>query len=876
MSTALGFSASIVISAGLLRYAVAYCFIVAPTPDVRLDWWAEIFNSFFNAIRTFKMGEEYEKNMLELASAVGLLLPAEHWALEPLRNVLVAYASLLNLLGPIVGGAMIIEALAGVFPRFKLAWSYLQIRRTKYFFSELNDASVALAKSIRITKKKEHPVLIFANAHANKKTKEHELLLEAKQYGAICLGDDLLHIAKPGFGQREYYLMDENEFSNLQTLTELTDEHHIKALKDACVYLFVQSEAYVQIEMQIKDRLENDRYQKLLKGGNPPTIIPVNGYRNLVQNLLMDVPLYEPLVHKADPTKLQVTILGNGAIGTEAFLSIYWFGQMMISRDETMQPCDLTVNVVSMDSEETFWSKIDYINPEIKATVQVLSDTTANGAGDLLCYNSKGEKNKPYCSVRYVQADVQIGNLWSREKEEELLDSDYIIVALGADANNIAVAERLCRVVGKKHFEAVAAKGDYQKTVIAYAVYDTGLAKTLNEHKRHQLCGRGVTDVYMHPFGSLEQVYSCDNVHMSKSSLLAEETGNTYFKTQHQEEHIEDNEKRSRDGQNSNYNYWASLARASHMKYKVFSLGWIRESVFDYTSDSLKVSVNKRGQYERLPEEHKGKYREIPADVYHRERIQQVCKTYKQIAISNGTPRTSEQKTLKNELEQKKHCLAWLEHRRWNAFTRVMGYRYTDAETILTVKNSQKDMQLKLHACLVEARCPECGPDDRFLVGEFKENGKVNTDTAFQQYPGAQLDALDQVSYARREHDSKKTSADYKAYDYYRYEFDDYLSAEELAEWIHTEPETILRNCRKGKYKGAVYFENGLQWHIPVESAQEQIEKSHHKLNPKDAAEKEWIDRCKAGLCPAGRELFDQWYVPKEKLQTGKEPVGKA
>ena len=689
MSTAMVFSAAIVFAVGLLRYAVSYCFIVVPTPDVRLDWWTEILNSFFSAIRTFKMGEEYEKHMLELATAAEYMLPAEHWALDSFRNMLVAYASLLNLLGPIVGGAMVIEALAGLFPRFKLAWSYLHIGRTKYFFSELNTASIALAKSIRMTKKKEKPVLIFTNVHTDKKGKDSELLLEAKQYGAICIADDLLHITKPRFGKREYYLMDENAFSNLQTLTEMVEYRHLKALKDAHVYLFVEDDTYVQVEKQIKHKLESEESQKLLKGGNMPTIIPVNGYRNLIQNLMMDVPLYEPLVHKADPTSLQVTILG-----TEAFLSVYWFGQLLVSREadgkKTMTPCDLTVNVVSKDTEEAFWSKIDYINPEIKATVQVPGSDSE--PGELLCYNRHGAKNKPYCKLRYVQADVQRGDIWSHEQEGGLLDSDYVIVALGADADNISVAERFCRAVGKKHFETVAENGVYQNTVIAYAVYDSGLAKTLNEHKRYQLCGKGVTDIYMHAFGSLEQVYSCDNVHMSTSSLLAEETGNAYFKAHHKECHIEDNQKRSRGGENSNYNYWASLARAAHMKYKVFSLGWIRESAFDHYADTLKVSAQPDGQYQILPPDFKGACDRISADLYHRERIQVVCKTYKQMAISNGQPRTEHQKSLKAELELKKHCLAWLEHRRWNAFTRVMGYRHTDVERILTVKKSQKDI----------------------------------------------------------------------------------------------------------------------------------------------------------------------------------------
>lgn len=866
MSTALAFSGALILVIGLLLYAVRYCFVADPKTNAPLNWWEEIVNCFFAAIRTFKMGEEYEKRLAEILSAATVLFPEGHWAMIPVRDVLVAYMTVLNLLTPFVGGAVIVEVLAGAFPRFKLLWSCLLFKRTKYYFNELNAATVAMAKSIRMTKKLEKPVLIFANTNAQK-AKDNELLLEAKQYGGICISDDLRHIMKPRWGRREYYLMDDNEFRNLQTLTELTEIRHIKSLKNAYIYLFVQSDAYVQIEKRIYSRLEKEESQKLLKGKNP-TIIPVNGCRNLVQNLLMDVPLYEPLVHKADPSKLQVTILGNGAIGTEAFLSVYWFGQMMVSDALTMTPCDLTVNVVAKDTPDAFWSKIDYINPEIRNTVRVVTDMAVEEPGDRLCYNNKGEKNQPYCTVRYVQADVQMGNLWSKSKEGRLLDSDYIIVALGTDADNIAVAEQLCRAVGKKHFKTVANEQEYQNTVIAYAVYDSEMAKTLNECKRYQLCGKGVTDVYMHAFGSLEQVYSCDNVHMSKSSLLAEETGNAYFKVYQKEIHIQDNKARSRGGENSNYNYWASLARASHMKYKVFSLGWIRESVFDHYGDVLKAEHQPDGQYRILPANYDKECEQILADAYHREQIHKICKLYKQMAITNGTPPTAELEVLKQEMEWKKHCLAWLEHRRWNAFTRIMGYRYVDAKRILTVKRSQKDMQLKMHACLVEARRPECSSQDTYLHGVFKDNGKVDTDAAFVQFPNVEQDLLDEVSRIRREKDPTKTSIDYKTYDYYRYEFDDYLNVEELAGWIFEDAESVEENCRKGNYKGAVYFENGSQWHVPVKAVQEQIGNFYHELNPDKPEEKDVIDQCKTGQYPQGRELFDAWYVPKDAWQS--------
>ena len=57
----------------------------------------------------------------------------------------------------------------------------------------------------------------------------------------------------------------------------------------------------------------------------------------------------------------------------------------------------------------------------------------------------------------------------------------------------------------------------------------------------------------------------------------------------------------------------------------------------------------------------------------------------------------------------KLNLLAWLEHRRWTAFTRTRGYRYT-AEINKNLElngTNHKNMELKLHPCLIEAKKPD-------------------------------------------------------------------------------------------------------------------------------------------------------------------------
>ena len=788
ISMVLTFSVILILSIWFLRFAVGYFAIINPNGDekILLSPGEEIVNSLFKAIRTFSMEEDYAAYISDIKCLITAIVPNHIFCFSFIKFFAVLYASVLNFLAPIAGGAIILEIVSSVFPNIRLRWSY-KLGRPKYFFSELNSASLALAKSIYEKEKSRKPILIFTDTYVDDENeKEYELLLEAKKYGAICVRDDLAHVVKTKKGKRSYYLMDENEFGNLQTLMGLVENHNVKFISDSYIYLFVQSDAYVQVEKQVTKLLASDEKQKLLGNGKKPTIVPVNGYRNLVHNLFVEVPLYEPLIHKNDRTKLTLTILGNGIIGTEAFLSAYWFGQMMVSEKkdgkETMTGCEVTVNVVSKDSEDVFWSKIDYVNPEIKQTVEILNEGKAEYSKELLAYDKYGNVNSPYCKVRYFQSDVKIGGFWDWKFSivQNLFESDYFIVALGNDADNISVAEKLRRSIGQKRLEGMIQTSN---TVIAYAVFDSELAKTLNGSKRYQTINDKQTDIYMHAFGSQDQVYSCDNVYISKNSIWAKETGIGYYKKS-TEYHISDNIKRTEEDVTGDYEYWANLARASHIKYKVFSLGWIKKSVFDYISDTVKVSDDELTDIIESEEDHK-KCDCVTAYMYHRYQVARICSKYMLLTISNSIGEgDSEISQAREELEFKKHCLAWLEHRRWNAFTRTMGYQYINADNILNIKGSQKDMELKLHSCLVEARQPELSSDDTYIYAAFDEKGKVDFSTMFKSFPSEKSDRLDEVSCKKKGLHPEKNVCDFKVHDYYQYELSENFSSEVLSELL--------------------------------------------------------------------------------------------
>lgn len=765
------------LSVWCMRYAVGYYRIYMDesndSEQYELTAVEEIFNSCVHAFQTFSMDEDYTDYLehgKDMVEAIG-----GGWA----KGIYGAYASLQNVAAPVIGGVTVLDILASLVPKLKLFLLCLvRFRKKKIYFSDLNERSIALAKDILKTSKR-FPAIVFSGVHLDDESdeKKAEMLLEAKRLGTICVRDDLAHVRKPRFGDREYYLMDEFESDDLQKLLELTEDENVKYVKNSKIYFFVQSDLYVKIEKQIRDGFKEKEKKKLLGDGKMPTLIPIDEYRNLVQNLFDDVPLYEPLIDKTansgEERKLTLTIFGNGYIGTQILLNAYWLGQMMISEsDGSMTPCELKINVVSKDDADAFWSKIDYINPEIRRTKEASSD--------LLKWQTVGdEKANPYCDIQYMKADLKNGDILSSETIEPLLESDYFVVALGNDSDNIAIAEKLHCLIGEKR---IASKSQ-RETVIAYAIFDPVFARALNSQKKYFINEKNDEKayLYMHAFGDLDSIYCCENIYMVKHTTLVKQMDNAYANAQK----ISARSNESRNDEDANYKYWANLARTEHIKYKLFSLGWFKSSVFHkgVSDEEHQEDVRKHSEiYQKLAVLAKST---SPDDD---------DKDKKDISTSSDDKKDISKAVFQKEpelegkydgLEQKKEYLAWLEHRRWCAFNRTMGYRSVDFDEVTAATGANKEHRLKLHACLAEAAQPK----GRGYV--YGNNGsKV-------------IEVNDRLDYV-----GSRAGTNYKEYDYYLFEFD-YEFESIMKKELSGHVSDLDKYFKRERYSHKIEFKNG-------------------------------------------------------------------
>lgn len=106
------------------------------------------------------------------------------------------------------------------------------------------------------------------------------------------------------------------------------------------------------------------------------------------------------------------------------------------------------------------------------------------------------------------------------------------------------------------------------------------------------------------------------------------------------------------------------------------------------------------------------------------------------------------------------HELAWLEHRRWNAFTRVKGFKQTKEYDVYAVPGeigSYKQMDIKLHPCLVEY-------DKKGIRVCSDSSGKIGLGQIFLCSDDAEPDLLDELSYDL--YRKKYNDYNFKLYDY--------------------------------------------------------------------------------------------------------------
>ena len=594
------------------------------------DLMVEILHGIVRTMQTFSLDEDYQE-----AIYIGRELFLYEINSTCLSEFYGVFAALLNVCAPVIVAAFLMGVLTNFFPRLKLSLNFWKV---KYVFSELNEKAIYLAEDIiKIAEKKKNsqkffkrfaplPLIIFTDAYIDHESEaSSELLYRAKEIGAVCIKDDILKKTFSKINILYYFLIDEIDINNIHALSALATNELLNRKNRCYIYTFSQNPEASNIIKKL------NREDKLLRSNL--VIKVVQEYTSIVYNLLNEIPLYYPLLSKYSfdendaQKELEVTIIGGGNIGTEAFLGVFWCGQML--------NCRLKINVVVKDAKK-FISKIHLLNPDILNSGVVFEDTNPAGLPEknnelLRVFKNKEIFAEPYAYFRFYSTDMTSNDFF--EEQFPLLSSDFFIIALGSDEMNMSIAARIDKIVRRKILDGKLKN----LPIIAYSVYDSKTNSLLNKLDFTS------ENMSLYAFASLENIYCCKNIFMDMMSEPAFNISNMH------------SQKAINYFLNDEYTWWSDIARALHIKYKVYSVGLIgTDRVHDQLSeDVLKAYKDKIGD--------------------------------ENINIE----------------------LSWLEHRRWNAFMRTKGFNAPSENQMsqYAFKNNvddHKQLDLKLHPCIVE------------------------------------------------------------------------------------------------------------------------------------------------------------------------------
>lgn len=697
-----------------------------PEGTENLNFVERVFDSFVHALQTFSMDEgytEYTRVGKEVLTSAGYT----SWAF-----VYGLFISFLNILAPIIGGALLLDILTGLFPSVRL---FLHPFKHKYVFSELNEMSIALAEDIYAkgsdntpnykqinSKCIFKPLIIFTDAYVDDESEvRSELLARAKKLRAICVKTDLLDLCFIHSKTVTYLLIDSKVEDNITTFSKLaknerTNSEHSILNNNTTHFerLFPvvkenSKEYRTRMYVFIQEEHEAETIHRILDSSSINGQIAVRAirdYMNAAINLMVNVPLFLPLLY-TPKNELTITILGSGSIAQDVFKTIYWCGQM--------NNIALKINIVSKDATQLEKYFKEHYSEMMKSCEEHSDILKVYESGVSMDYSTVYSK----CTFQDIEDVTSISAL-SGPTIDFIKQTDYYVIALGSDELNHSVTSRLNNELLKRRLNDRASSTSTfscpETTFLVPAIFNSELADAIRISKPNK------PDSFIMPFATFRTRFSCQNVFFA--SFISDATSSQQLYNKHQQKKWIKDE----------YTWMANVVKEVHAVYKLFSIGKLLAAT---NADGTLIDIT----------ETSFKYISSPLTV------------------------------TKDEYD----TLAWLEHRRWNAFLRSQGFSFPDWSIFERYSNeikTHKNIRLKYHPCLVECKKGRTVPLN--LVA-------TSNPTDFMLIP---YDRLDYTS-SKILHDMQSIDSEfvlpsvsgYKAYDYYgRYIYIDYQS--EISECI--------------------------------------------------------------------------------------------
>ncbi len=404
--------AAVFLSAGVAFYPIYFSLFDGEQFDV----FKSVVLSLHNAIRLFVVDADYTfiiDNVTTLSNAI-----------KPFYTV---HMAILFLLSPIFTFGFILSFFKNLSATLKYYFSYFN---DVYIFSELNEKSLTLAKSLKESNHRR--VIVFCDVFENNEEKSFELVGEAKEIRAICFQKDILNVNFRFHSSKRavyFFAIGEDRHENVNHALKLGEKY--KNVDNSNLYIFSND-----IGSELLLSTINDGKMKVRR---------INEAQSLINRELYYNPgkIFSNAVETADGDKnISAVIVGMGGYGIEMLKTLVWFGQM--------DGYKIKINAIdqSPDAEAEFAMQCpEILDPK---------------------YNRVKQIGEAYYDVT-VHSSTSVDVKDFVDKIKNIADATYVFVSLGSDEKNIKVAVELRTIFERMHI----------KPIIQAVVYNSGLATSL-------------------------------------------------------------------------------------------------------------------------------------------------------------------------------------------------------------------------------------------------------------------------------------------------------------------------------------------------------------------------------------------------------------
>ena len=539
------------VSSIILFYPIYYHALQPTANDPEI--WRALLTALQHTFRLFALDGEYlgfKELLTELVEASVLTeAQMESW---------IRLSTWLYVCAPLLTFTFLLSFFKNLVSHIRYSTAFF---RTTHIFSELNDKTLALAKSI--AKKEDDSYkgwnwfkklfvgssIVFTDIIDENKEKYYEFIDEANSLGAILFRKDLDSIKLIRFRKTrkiKIYLISEDENEKIRHATSVMNQYD-----------------YPNVELYVFSEKVQSRLILGVKDIKRMKVVRVNDIQNLIYHNLdtYGKRLFDNAKARYSGEgniKISAVIVGFGRYGSELLRALSWFCQY--------PGFDLEVDV--FDNDKDVKSKFEALYPSM---IEV-SERTAPERGDA---NYK---------LNFYE-EININSVAFKEKFDEIKNPTYIFVSLGTDSDNIEAALNIRTICAQRGITPD----------IETVVYDSNSAKlmscvwTPDAEPEFIRCGKnpnagkddkstksdGVKNYKgqaynIHMIGDLESFYSCDTVINARWEKEGEIINRRYSgvdeSSTEEQKYIAD-----RGFWQYEYNYKSSVSKAIHerLKYKL-------------------------------------------------------------------------------------------------------------------------------------------------------------------------------------------------------------------------------------------------------------------------------------------------------------------